>query len=148
MTNPYRLDERALRRMDDLQLEAVRLDLLRSSDERYEQVCEQLLVRGIGHVERVSRELCDLRGLSAEQHQAVVIDASVRLQLRLTREKPLASIATLAAQLTADCVAARTRTSQTRPRLAARAPRLRAVNTQLGDALRSGRLKPKGGPTS
>lgn len=148
MTNPHRLDEHALRCLDDLQLEAVRLDLLRSGDERYEQVCELLLVRGIAHIERISRELCDLRGLTAEQHRAVVVDASVRLQLRLTRETPLQSVTTLAAQLAAECIAARRLASEVRPRLAPRAPKLRAVEAQLTEALRSGRLKPKGGPNS
>ena len=151
MTNPHRLDERALRRLDDLQLEAVRLDLLRAGDERYEQVCELLLVRGIAHIELLSRELCGLHGLPASAHQAVVVDASLRLQLRLTRAAPLASIAALATQLAGECVAARTQVLQApeaRPRLAACAPQLRAVPVQIADALRSGRLKPKGGPNS
>ena len=60
MTEPDRLSERALRRLDDLQLEAVRLDLLRSGDERYELVVEQLLLRAITTIERTARELCEL----------------------------------------------------------------------------------------
>ena len=148
MNNPGRLDERALRRLDELQLEAVRLDLLRSGDERYERVVEHLLVRGIAQIECVARELCKLRGLSADQLQAAVVDASVRLQLRLTREGPLPSIGTLSAQLAGECVAAREPAPAARPRLASRPPRLRAVETQLADALRSGRIKPQGGSDS
>lgn len=148
MNEPDRLTERDLRRLDDLQLEAVRLDLLRSGDERYELVVEQLLVRAITTIERTARELCELRSASAEQLSSAVVDATVRLQLRLCRPVPLPSVATIAAQLAAECVRALEVTPAERPRLAARPPRLRAIDTQLGDALRSGRLKPKGGTDS
>lgn len=151
MTNPHRLDERALRRLDDVQLEVARLNLLRAGDERLEQVLELLLVRGIAHIERVSRELCDLHGLSDQQHQEVVVDAMVRLQLRLTRQAPLASVPTLATQLAGECIAARTRAPQSpegRPRLAARAPQLRAMPALISNEVRLGRLKSKGEPNS
>lgn len=148
MTEPHRLSERALRRLDELQLETVRLDLLRSGDERYELVVEQLLLRAISTIERTARELCELRGASAEQRSNAVVDATVRLQLRLCRPVPLPSVSALASQLAAECVRALQITPVERPRLAARPPRLRAVETQLGEALRSGRLKPKGGTDS
>jgi hypothetical protein len=148
MNEPDRLSESALRQLDDLQLEAVRLDLLRSDDERYELVVEHLLLRGIATIERVASQLCELRGASAEQLSDAVVDASLRLQLRLLRPVPLPSIDTLAAQLAGECVRALQIVPAERPRLAARPPRLRAMETQLGDALRSGRLKPKGGQDS
>ena len=148
MNEPDRLNERALRRLDELQLEVVRLDLLRSQDDRYELVVEQLLVRGIAAIERVARQLCEVRGASPEQLSDVVVDASVRLQLRLTRPVALPSVGTLAAQLASECVNALEIAPHERPRLADRAPRLRAVDARLGDALRSGRLKPKGGRDS
>ena len=72
----------------------------------------------------------------------------MRLQLRLCRPVPLTGVATMAAQLAAECVSALEITPAERPRLAARPPRLRAIDAQLGDALRSGRLKPKGGTDS
>ena len=148
MNDPDRLDEAALRRLDDLQLESVRYDLLRSGDERYERVVEHLLVRGIAAIERIARELCQLRGGSADQLRTAVVDASVRLQLRLTREEKLPSIDTLAGQLASECVAALGPASDQRPRLASRPPQLRTIETQLADALREGRIERKGGTDS
>lgn len=148
MNDPNRLDETALRRLDDLQLESVRYDLLRSGDERYEQVAEHLLVRGIAAIERIARELCELRGATAEQLRRAVVDASVRLQLRLTRTEKQPSIETLAAQLASECVAALAPAPEQQPRLAARPPQLRAIETQLADALREGRIERRGGSDS
>lgn len=148
MNDPNRLDETALRRLDDLQLESVRHYLLRAGDERYERVAEHLLVRGIAAIERIARELCELRGANAEQLRRAVVDASVRLQLRLTRLEKLPSVETIAAQLASECVAALAPASEQRPRLAPRPPRLRTIETQLSDALREGRIERKGGSDS
>lgn len=141
MNDPDRLNEAVLRGFDDLQLESVRYDLLRSGDERYERVVEHLLVRGVAAIERVARELCDLRGGTADQLRNAVVDASVRLQLRLTRQELLPSVEMLGAQLASACVAALVGQSEQRPRLASRQPRLRAIEAQLADALRDGRIE-------
>jgi hypothetical protein len=148
MNDPYGLDDTALRRLGDLQLESVRYDLLRAGDSRYERVAEHLLVRGISVIEQVARELCDLRGLTDEQAQRAVVDASVRLQLRLTRSELLPSVEMLAARLASECIAALTPTTARRPRLAPRPPQLRTIEMQLSDALREGRIKRKGGRDS
>lgn len=148
MNDPDRVNETALRRLDDLQLESVRYDLLRSGDERYEHAAEHLLVRGIAAIERIAQELCDINGIGADQLRTAVGDASVRLQVRLTRDELLPSIATLAAQLVRECVDALPPAPARRPRLAFRPPDLRAIDTQLGDALNDGRIECKGGPDS
>lgn len=148
MNDPDRLDDTALRRLDDLQLESVRYYLLRAGDERYERVAEHLLVRGIAAIEGIARELCELRGANAEQLRRVVVDASLRLQLRLTRLEKLPSVETVAAQLASECVAALAPASEQPPRLASRPPGLRTIEGQLSDALREGRIDRKGGSDS
>lgn len=148
MNNPDPLNETALRGLDDLQLESVRYDLLCLGDERYERVVEHLLVRGVAAIERIARELCEMRGATADQLRNAVVDASVRLQLRLAREELLPCVETLAAQLASECVGALAPASEQRPRLASRPPRLRAIETQLADALREGRIERKGGSDS
>jgi hypothetical protein len=145
MSDTDRLDETALRSLDDLQLESLRLHLLRSGDERCECVVAHLLVRGIAAIERVARELCLLRGATAAQLRTAVIDASVRLQLRLTRSERLPSVDTLGALLAGECVAALGPASEQRPRLASRPPQLRAVATQRSGALRGGPIEREGG---
>lgn len=145
---PDRLDEAALRRLDDLALEAMRFELLRDDDVRYEHVVEHLLARGIATIERLVAELGELRGLVADQRQRVVVDASVRLQLRLARRERLLSIETLAGQLTVACLDAVSSAPAERPRLAARRPQLRSIETQLGDAVREGQIKPNRGDQS
>ena len=148
MNHPDPLDESVLRRLDSLQLESVRYDLLRSGDERYERVVEHLLVRGIAAIEPVARELCALRSATGEQLRSVVVDASVRLQLRLTREEKLPSVEALGAQFASECVTALGPTREERPRLASRPPQLRTIESQLSDALREGRIERKGGSDS
>lgn len=145
---PDRLDEAALRGLDDLALEAVRLDLLRDGDVRYEHVVEHLLARGIRAIERFATELGELRGLDAEQHVRVVVDASVRLQLRLARPEPLPAVETLAGQLTVTCLDAVSRAPAERPRLAARRPQLRTIESALDQAVREGQIKPNRGEQS
>lgn len=148
MNNPDRLNEAALRRLDNLQLESVRYDLLRTGDERYERVVEHLLVRGITAIERITRQLCELHGASLDQARDAVVDASVRLQLRLTRDQRLPSVEMLAAQFAQDCVGALRTTPDERPRLAVRPPQLQTVETALSDALRAGRIARRGGSDS
>lgn len=148
MNDPNRLDEAALRRFDDLQLESVRYYLLRTGDQRYQHAAEHLLVRGIAAIERIARELCEMRGIGAEQLSKAVVDASVRLQLRLTREEKLPSIKTLAARFASQSVDALAPVPEDRPRLASRPPRLRTIETRLGDALNDGRIERTGGNDS
>jgi hypothetical protein len=141
--NEYdRLDERWLHSLDDLQLEGLRLDLLRVGDRRAEHVMEYLLARAIAHIDRVVAQLGGLRGLDSDGLAAATVDASVRLQLRLTREEPLPSIETLAGIFARESVEAIEPQPPTPPRLAARPPRLRTVDDALGDALADGRVKP------
>lgn len=151
MNDPYRndrLDEAALRRLDDLQLETLRFQLLDDGDVRYEHVVEHLLVRGIARIERLAAELGDLRQLGPDQVRDVVIDASVRLQLRLGRHERLPTIETLASDLTVDCLNAVSPEPAERPRLAPRRPQLRTIETQIGDAVRDGRITPNRGDQS
>ncbi len=147
MNEHDRLNERWLRRLDDLQLEGLRYYLLRSGDERGEQAAEHLLTRGIAHIERVVAELGGVRGLRAEQITAATVDASVRLQLRLGREEKLPAVETLAGRLARECVEPLAPAASEPPRLTARPPGLR-VEDALGEALADGRLKPNKGTDS
>ncbi len=148
MNDPDRLDEAALRRLNDMQLESLRYRLLSEGDVRYEHAAEHLLVRGIAAVERVARELCEMRGVGREQLTKAVVDASLRLQMRLAREEKLPSVESLAGQLATQCVDALGPEPTQPPRLASRPPQLRSIETQLGDALRDGRVRRKGGTDS
>jgi hypothetical protein len=148
MNERDRLDERWLRGLDDVQLEGLRLDLLRSGDGRGEHVVEHLLVRAVAHIERVVAELGALRGLDADALAAATVDASVRLQLRLTREEKLPSVEILAGRFARESVEAIEPQSPEPPRLANRPPRLRTIDGALGDALADGRLAPNPGRDS
>jgi len=148
MNDRDRLDERWLRGLDDVQLEGLRYDLLRSGDVRGEHAAEHLLVRGIAHIERVAAELGALRGLDADQIIAATVDASVRLQMRLGREEKLPAVEVLAGRLARERVEALAPAPAMRPRLASRPPRLRTVEGALGEALADGRLKPNKGMNS
>ncbi len=148
MNDRDRLDERWLRSLDDLQLEGVRYDLLRSGDRRAEHVAEHLLVRGLGHIERLVSELGTPRGLSAVQLRDATIDASVRLQLRLSRTEKLPAIEILAGRLAHASVQGFEPAEPALPRLVARAPRLRTIQGALSDSLLRGRLKPNQGSDS
>lgn len=148
MNDRDRLNERWLRGLDDVQLEGLRLDLLRAGDRRAEHVVEHLLVRAIAHVDRVVAQLGALRGLDSGALQAATVDASVRLQLRLTREEKLPTIEVLAGRLARASVESIELGVPGPPRLAAKAPRLRTVEGALGDAIADGRLKPNKGMNS
>jgi hypothetical protein len=148
MNDRDRLDERWLRGLDDVQLEGLRYDLLRSGDVRFEHAAEHLLVRGIAHVERVASELSALAGLDADQITAATVDASVQLQMRLAREEKLPAVEVLAGRLARERVEAMAPAPPTPPRMTARPPRLRTVEGALGQALADGRLKPNKGTNS
>lgn len=148
MNERDRLDDRWLRALDDVQLEGLRYDLLRSGDVRGEQAAEHLLVRGVAHVDRVVAELGTVRGLDADQIIAAAVDASVRLQLRLAREEKLPAIEILAGRFARESVEAIEPALPAPPRLAARPPRLRTVEGALGEALSDGRVKPNKGTNS
>lgn len=148
MNYPDRLDEAALRRLDDMQLESLRYRLLSEGDVRYEHAVEHLLVRGIAAIERIARELCELRGVGREQLTKVVVDATLRLHMCLSREEKLPSVEILAGQFATRCVDALAPAPIQPPRLASRPPQLRSIETQLGDALRDKRVRRKGGTDS
>ncbi len=139
------LNERWLRSLDDIQLEGLRYSLLRSDDERYERAAEHLLVRGMAHIDRVCAELCELRGLDSGAHTKATVSASLRLQLRLAREETLPAIEVLAGRMARESVNVLAPSEPALPRLATRPPRLRTIEGALSDALRSGRLRRRGG---
>lgn len=145
MNDRDRLDERWLRSLDDLQLEGLRYDLLRCGDERYERAAEHLLVRGMAHIDRICGQLCELRGLDSGAHKEATVSASLSLQVRLTRAEPLQAVEVLAGRMARESVDALAPYEPKPPRLVARPPRLRTIEGALSDALRSGRLRRRGG---
>jgi hypothetical protein len=135
-----RHDEPALRRLDDLALEEVRVRMVADGDGRLDFVIRELVLRAVRAIESVCRTRgrdCDL---SREQVLTAIDDASVRLLLRLKRPDRQPAVTAVAAEIAAACVDAQTRERSASPRLAPRRPRLR-VAEQLGDALERGRLR-------
>jgi hypothetical protein len=133
-------DEFALRRLDDLALEEVRVQMVADEDGRLDMVIRELVLRAVRTIESVCRTRGADRGLSREQVLKVVDDASVRLLLRLRRPDRQPAVSAMAAEIAADCVNAQEPAAPAPPRLAPRRPQLRVAD-QLGDALKRGRLR-------
>ena len=136
-----RHDEYALRHLDDMQLEAIRSEMIGERDERLELVIRALVLRAVPVIERVCRKRGTDRALSRAQISNAIEDASVRMLLRLKRLDRQPAITALAAEIAAACIDAQQPTSPTVPRLAARRPDLRLTNA-LGDAVKDGRVRP------
>jgi hypothetical protein len=133
-------DEFALRRLDDLSLEELRMQTAVGRDGNLELVIRELVLRAVRVIESVCRTRGEDRGLTREQILRATDDASVRLLLRLKRADRQGAITAVAAEIAAACVDAQTPAESTPPRLASRRPQLK-VAEQLGDALRDGRLR-------
>jgi hypothetical protein len=133
-------DERAVRRLDDLALEQVRVQMVADNDGRLDVVIRELVLRAVRVVESVCRTRGIDRRLSREQVLKAIDDASVRLLLRLKRPDRQPPVTAVAAEIAAACVDAQTPAVPAQPRLAPRRPELR-VTDQLGDVLQRGRLR-------
>ena len=136
-----RHDEYAFRRLDDMQLEAIRSEMLSDGDERLELVIRALVLRAVPVIERVCRKRGTDRALSRAEISKAIEDASVRMLLRLNRPDRQPLVTGLAAEIAVACIDAQQPTSPTVPRLAARRPDLRLTNA-LGDTVKDGRVRP------
>lgn len=134
-------DEHAFRRLDDLQLEVVRAEMIADGDRRLEYVIRALVLRTVPVIEKVCRARGTARGLSRDQILKSIDDASVRLLLRLKRPDRQPAVTAVAAAIAAASVDAQEPQPPAAPRLAPRRPELR-VAEELGDALQDGRLRP------
>jgi hypothetical protein len=133
-------DELALRGLDDLALEEVRVQMVADGDARLDLVIRELVLRAVCAIESVCRTLGADRSLSREQILKAIDDASVRLLLRLKRPDRQPAVTAVAAEIAAACVDAQQPEAPAPPRLAPRRPQLRLTD-QLGDALKRGRLR-------
>src|SRR4051794_20135160 len=133
-------DDLALRRLDDLALEEVRVQMVADSDSRLDLVIRELVLRAVRTIESVCRTRGDDRGLSREQVLKAIDDASVRVLLRLERPDRQPAVSAVAAEIAADCVSAQEPAAPAPPRLAPRRAQLRVAD-QLGDALKRGQLR-------
>lgn len=141
MENFDRHDDHAFRRLDDLQLEILRAEMIADGDERLEVVIRSLVLRAVSVIEKVCHARGTARGLSRDQILKSIDDASVRLLLRLQRPDRQPAITAVAAEIAAACVDAQEPQPAATPRLAPRRPELRLAQG-LGDALKEGRLRP------
>jgi hypothetical protein len=133
-------DERALRQLDDDQLEAIRIDMLADGDPRLESVVGMLAFRAVLVIERVSRKRGEERGLSRQQILRGIEDACYRLMLRLQRPDRQPAISSIAAEIATACADAQEPQPASPPMLAPRQPELR-VAKRLGDALDHGQIR-------
>lgn len=121
------IQDLALGRLSDAELEATRLRSLQNGDGRFEPVVQLLLVRAVPVIEMICRERGGARGLSYEQTLLAIGDASARLVLRMRRPVRQPAVGAIAAQLAAACVDAQTTGMTNRHRLAQPYPHLRLV---------------------
>jgi hypothetical protein len=140
MHNFDRDDEQALRRLDELALEEVRVQMVSDRDDRLEIVIQELVLRAVRAIESVCRTRGADRGLSREQVLRSIEDASVRLLLRLNRPDRQPAVTAVAADIAAKCVDAQTPAPSAPPRLAPRRAQL-CLAEQLGDAVKLGRAR-------
>jgi hypothetical protein len=135
-----RHDEYALRRLDDVELEEGRVQMVADDDSRLDIVIRELLLRSTRAIESVCQERGIGRGLSRGQILKSIEDASVRLLLRLKRPDRQAAVTAVAADIAASCVDAQEPEAPTAPRLAARYPELRFPD-EIDDVLKRGPLR-------
>jgi len=133
-------DNLAIRRLDDVALEEVRVQMVADHDSRLDVVIRELVLRALRVIESVCRARGEDRGLSRRQILKAIEDASARLLLRLARPDRQPAVTAVAAEIAGECVAAQAPEAPAPPRLATRQPTLRVVE-ELGDALKRGRLK-------
>jgi hypothetical protein len=134
------LDEYALRRLDDVELEEARVQMVAGNDSRLDVVVRELVLRATRAIESVCQRRGIDRGLSRDQILKSIDDTSVRLLLRLKRPDRQAAVTAVAAEIAASCVDAQELKTPTAPRLAARRPELRLVD-EVADAVKRGRSR-------
>lgn len=135
-----RHDETAIRRLDDLGLEELRVQMVADSDGRLDVVIRELVLRAVRVIESVCRTRGTARGLARERVLRAIDDASVRLLLRLKCPDRQPAVTAVAAEIAAASVDAQTPGTHPPPRLAPPRPELR-VAEQLDEALKRGRLR-------
>lgn len=135
------IEEKAIEMLDDLQLEAVRMETIACEDERFEFVLWNLCRRGLAVIERVCGACGEARGLSEQEIELAIEDAAARMLIRLSQPEPQPQIRALAADLAAVCVARPWPAHRSSSPLSPRKPELRLVG-ELGAAIESGKLRP------
>ena len=132
-----RIDEAALRCLDDIALEDGRVWMVADEDPRLDLVLRELMLRATQAIESVCRNRGSDCGLSREQVMKSIEDASVRLLLRLMRGDRQAPVTAVAAEIAASCVDAQERQTWPEPRLAARRPVLRVADEPSAEIKRA-----------
>jgi hypothetical protein len=135
------IEEKAIEMLDDLQLEAVRVETIACDDERFEFVLWNLCRRGLAVIERVCGACGEARGLSEQEVELAIEDAAARMLIRLSHPDPQPQIRALAAELAAACVARPWPELKSAPRPSPRRSELRLVG-ELGEAIGSGKIRP------
>lgn len=135
------IEEKAIEMLDDLGLEAVRVETISCDDERFEFVLWNLCQRGLAVIERVCAICGEARGLSEQEIELAIEDAAARMLIRLSDPDPQPRIRALAAELATACIERPWPARKGAPRLAPQTPRLRLVG-ELGAAIESGKLRP------
>lgn len=135
------IEAKAVERLDDVQLEAVRAETVAANDERFEFVLWNLCLRGVAVIERVCRNRGEACGLSDQEIELAIEDASARMLLRLSRFEPQPQVHALAAEIAVACVERAWPLQKSAPRLSARTPQLRLIKG-LDEAIETGQARP------
>lgn len=135
------IEEKAVEMLDDAQLEAVRGETVAANDERFEVVLWNLCLRGVAVIERVCRTRGEACGLSEQEIELAIEDASARMLLRLSRLEPQPQVHVLAAEIAVACVERAWPLQKNAPRLSARTPQLRLIKG-LDEAIETGLARP------
>lgn len=135
------IEEKAVEMLDDSQLEAVRAETVAANDERFEFVLWNLCLRGVAVIERVCKTRGEACGLSEQEIELAIEDASARMLLRLSRSEPQPQVHVLAAEIAVACVERAWPLQRSAPRLTAHAPRLRLIKG-LDEAIETGQARP------
>ena len=117
-------DNLAIRRLDDVALEEVRVQMVANHDSRLDVVIRELVLRALRVIESVCRARGEDRGLSRRQILKAIEDASARLLLRLARPDRQPAVTAVAAEIAGECVAAQVPEAPAPPR--ARRARVRS----------------------
>ncbi len=129
----YHHDDHALRRLDEADLEVLRLRAVRDQDdERFEAILGHLVARAIPVVDDACRCRGAERKLSDSDIKSAIEFTWAQLLMRLRRDEPLPPVSAIAGDLATTSIEAQVYNPPAPARLVSRHPQLRVVRDDAG----------------